>query len=68
MSSVNTKGSKWYKSGKIQCWDYIISQNMGFLEGNVVKYITRYKTKNGLADLEKAKHYIEKLIEVYKKK
>jgi hypothetical protein len=37
---------------------------MGFCDGNVVKYITRYKEKNGKKDLEKAKHYIELLIEL----
>ena len=47
----------------IQPWDYIHSNNIGYLAGNVVKYVSRYKTKNGLEDLYKAKHYIEKLIE-----
>ena len=37
--------------------------NIGYLAGNIVKYVSRYKTKNGLEDLYKAKHYIEKLIE-----
>lgn len=36
----------------------------GFLKGNVIKYITRYKYKNGLEDLNKAKHYIEMLIQL----
>jgi len=35
----------------------------GFLRGNVIKYIARYKDKNGVEDLLKAKHYLEKLIE-----
>ena len=39
---------------------------MGFCEGNIIKYITRYSNKNGIEDLEKAKHYIEILIEHYK--
>ena len=46
----------------IECWDYIISQNLNYLEGNIIKYITRYKKKNGLEDLRKAKAYLEKLI------
>jgi hypothetical protein len=36
---------------------------MGFLEGNIIKYITRYKHKNGKNDLLKAKEYLLKLIE-----
>lgn len=53
---------KHYRQGKIEPWDFIISQKMGFLEGNIVKYITRYKAKNGLEDLLKAKTYLERLI------
>lgn len=47
----------------IQPWDYIHSNNIGYLAGNIIKYVSRYKTKNGIQDLEKAKHYLEKLIE-----
>jgi hypothetical protein len=48
----------------IQPWDYIVSNNLGFLEGNIVKYVTRWKDKNGVDDLRKAQHYLAKLIEV----
>lgn len=48
----------------IQTWDYIIAHDLGYLEGNVIKYVTRYKKKNGVQDLEKALHYLQKLIEV----
>lgn len=51
-----------YNEG-IEAWDYIISHNMNFLEGNIVKYITRYKHKNGLEDLKKVRQYLDKLIE-----
>ena len=51
-----------YNKG-IECWDYIVSHNMGFLEGNIIKYVTRYKHKNGKADLLKAKEYLDKLLE-----
>lgn len=50
----------------IEPWDYITLNNLGYLEGNIIKYITRYKSKNGIKDLEKAKHYLEKLIEIQK--
>jgi hypothetical protein len=48
----------------IQPWDYITLNRLGYLEGNIIKYVTRYKEKNGMRDLEKAKHYLDKLIEV----
>jgi len=51
-----------YNQG-IEAWDYIISHNMNFLEGNIIKYITRYKHKNGLEDLKKVRQYLNKLIE-----
>lgn len=54
-----------YNKG-IECWDYIVSHNMGFLEGNIIKYVTRYKHKNGRADLLKAKEYLDKLLEQVK--
>lgn len=57
-------GGTHYKGKAIQPWDYIIANNMGFLDGTAIKYITRYKEKNGVEDLRKAIHFIEKLIEV----
>lgn len=57
-----------YNKGSIEVWDFIIDQNMGFLEGNVVKYLSRFKDKGGVKDLEKARVYLDKLIEVTKNK
>lgn len=53
-----------YKDLKIQPIEYIHANNIGYMEGNVIKYVTRWRSKNGLADLEKAKHYVELLIEM----
>jgi hypothetical protein len=63
---ANTKqvDGNHYKDKAIQPWDYISSNNMGFLEGCIIKYVSRYQEKNGVRDLEKAKHFLEKLIEV----
>lgn len=55
---------KHYKDLAIQPVEYIYLNNIGYLEGNVIKYVTRWKDKNGIADLEKAKHYIDLLIEL----
>ena len=46
----------------IQPVDYIIANDIPFCEGNVIKYISRWKYKNGLDDLKKARHYIDMLI------
>lgn len=52
---------KYYSEG-IETWDFIISKKLDFLEGNIVKYVVRYKEKNGLEDLHKAMEYLKKLI------
>lgn len=52
-----------YKSLGIQPIEYIRANNLGYEEANVVKYITRHASKGGRKDLEKAKHYIDLLIE-----
>ena len=54
---------KHYTNGKIEPIDFINGNNMDYLEGNIIKYISRYKFKNGLEDLEKAKFYLNMLIE-----
>ena len=56
-------GGNHYKRFKIQPIEFIAFNNLNFLEGNVVKYVCRHSFKDGLKDLEKAKHYIEMLID-----
>lgn len=51
-----------YKTS-IEPWDAILSWGLGYLDGNVVKYMSRWHKKGGLDDLYKAQHYLEKLIE-----
>lgn len=53
---------KHYTQGKIECIDYILDKKMNYLEGNIIKYITRYKDKNGVEDLKKARFYLDRLI------
>ena len=62
-SSEKQVGGKHYLKYKIQPVEFIIKNNIGFVEGNIIKYILRFKEKGGVVDLEKAKHYIELLIE-----
>lgn len=49
----------------IQPIEYIVKNDIPYREGNIIKYVTRYKNKNGKEDLLKAKHYLEMLIEEY---
>ena len=56
-------GGDHYKKLVIQTWDYIIANNIGYMEGNIIKYVSRWKEKGGEKDLLKAKHYLDKLIE-----
>lgn len=52
-----------YNSGNIEVWDFIQDQDMCYLSGNVVKYISRYRHKGTpLKDLQKARAYLDKLI------
>jgi len=53
-----------YKDMPIQPVEYIHANAMGYLEGNVIKYISRWRKKNGMVDLEKARHYIDLLIQL----
>ena len=46
----------------IECIEYIESHAFDFLEGNVIKYVTRYERKNGVEDLKKASWYLDRLI------
>jgi hypothetical protein len=57
-------GGSHYKGLNIQPVEYIHANGIGFFEGNVIKYVSRWRSKNGIADLEKAKHYIDLLIEL----
>jgi len=65
MSALNKQvDGTHYKDMPIQPVQYIHANAMGYLEGNVVKYVSRWRNKNGIADLHKAKHYIELLIDL----
>lgn len=56
-----------YKKG-IETWDYTDSWGMDFLEGNIIKYITRWKNKGGIDDLRKALMYLQRLLRREEKK
>lgn len=59
-------GGEHYAKHTIQPWDIIKEYNLGFFEGNVIKYILRAPDKNGIEDLEKALHYLEEFLKIKK--
>jgi len=69
MSALDVQvGGDHYKNLAIQPVEYIHANGIGFFEGNIIKYVSRWKQKNGIADLKKAAHYIDLLIELESKK
>lgn len=61
VKSTQIGGTHYQKA--IQPWDIISEWELDFWEGNVLKYLLRWKFKDGVKDLKKAKHYLEYLIE-----
>lgn len=57
-------GGDHYRARGIQPIEYIHANNLGYCEGNVVKYVTRWRDKGGEDDLRKAIHYLELLIQL----
>lgn len=65
MSALDTQiGGTHYSEHAIQPIEFIHKNNLSFIEGNIIKYVTRHRKKNGLQDLLKAKHYIDLLIQL----
>ena len=64
MKTLDTQiGGNHYKDMTIQPLEFIMANNLPYCEANIIKYVCRYKSKNGLQDLLKAKHYLDILIE-----
>ena len=56
-------GGNHYHQMAYQPLSFIMELGLNFCEGNIVKYVARYKFKNGLQDLKKAQHYLKFLLE-----
>jgi len=57
-------GGTHYKQFQYETWNVIADWGLGYFDGNAVKYLSRWKFKGGVEDLRKARHYIDKLIEL----
>lgn len=58
------EGGNHYKDMPIQPVEYIHVNKLGYFEGCVIKYVSRWQKKNGIEDLKKARHFIDLLIEL----
>lgn len=58
-------GGEHYGGGAVQHWDYAVANGLGYLEGQITKYLSRWRRKGGVQDLEKALHYADKLAETF---
>ncbi len=64
MSALDTQvGGDHYKQMAIQPVEYVLRNGIGYAEGCVIKYVSRWRSKNGLEDLRKARHFLDLLIE-----
>lgn len=67
MSDANERqvgGQHYRASNGIQHWDFVVAARLGYFEGQITKYVARWRKKNGPMDLEKADHFLQKLLEV----
>ena len=65
MNALETQvGGDHYQKKAIQPVEYIHANGLGFCEGNIVKYVSRWKDKGGVKDLEKARHYLDILLQL----
>jgi hypothetical protein len=59
-------GGGHYKDMTIEHWDVVALNNLDYFQGQITKYVMRWHGKNGVQDLEKAQHFLQKYIEVEK--
>ena len=65
MSAIDTQeGGSHYKGMTIQPIEFIMENELDYLQGNVIKYVTRHKQKNGAEDIKKAMHYLQFILEM----
>jgi hypothetical protein len=65
-ANLRQHGGDHYKNGKLEHWDLVERNGIGYLEAAATKYLSRFRKKAGLLDLQKALHYTDKLIELHK--
>jgi len=64
MSANDTQVAGQHYRSPIQHWDYVVANDLDYFQAQITKYVTRWKKKNGITDLTKAKHFLDKYMEV----
>lgn len=59
-------GGDHYRTESSQHWDRVVELGLDYFQGQITKYVERCKKKNGIQDLEKAAHFLQKYIELAK--
>ena len=67
MSANDKQVAGTHYAADVQHWDIVVMHNLNYFEGQITKYVMRARKKNGKQDLEKARHFIDKYLEVYDK-
>lgn len=68
MTEANKRqvGGDHYRKNVLEHWDIVALTGLDYYQGNITKYVMRWRDKGGIQDLEKARHYLEKYIELEK--
>lgn len=64
MNANNRQVGGSHYSSQMQHWDFVVAAGLGYFEGQITKYVARHARKNGLQDLQKARHFAQKYAEV----
>lgn len=66
MTEANARqvGGDHYKTGGEEHWDMVARFQLDYFQGQITKYVMRWKKKNGLQDLKKAQHFLQKYLEL----
>jgi len=63
VANLHQVGGEHYKN-PVQHWDWVASNELDYFQGQITKYVARWKKKGGIQDLEKARHFLDKYIEL----
>ena len=66
MGTANDRqvGGSHYKTGSEEHWDRVARLNLDYFQAQITKYVERWRKKNGIEDLKKARHFLDKYIEI----
>jgi hypothetical protein len=64
MANERQVGGEHYKTGGLEHWDIVARFKLDYFQGQITKYVMRWRRKNGIQDLEKARHFLDKYIEL----